>query len=248
MIKECKWCGKKFESKRGGKKYCSDSCRSKHNRNTVEHRTCCICGKDFVVNWKNSPTETCSRGCAKKLAARNQKITMQDTGFRRAELRTDKASKYHSENLDRKVKQYGYRYGQVQAQETLDMVGRVDVDAILAELNVPKERIPKPEPPVRHEYKAEPDAPERKKRVVPGAKCITCGGPIYDVDKRRGRYRKYCSERCKHKAYMIRNGMKKCEWCGKLFAGYSPYQRTCSRACGQKIRKERKRETERCTG
>lgn len=147
-------------------------------------------------------------------------------------------SRFHSESLDRKVAEYGYQYGSRQSEQTLAMVGSVDVEGILAELNVPKDRIPKPMPKPKPKYRAEPDAPERKKKLVPGAKCITCGGPIYDVDRRRGRYRKYCSERCKHKAYMIRNGMKKCEWCGKLFAGYSPYQRTCSRTCGQKIRKE----------
>lgn len=132
--------------------------------------------------------------------------------------------KFHSESLDRKIAAYGYCYGSKQGEETLDMVGRVDVEGILAEL-------------ANKELERKIEKPEEKPVPVPIAYCEYCGGPVYEVNrKRRGRPKMYCSESCKSMAWRKRNGMKTCEYCGSLFVPHFKAQRTCSNSCGQKLR------------
>lgn len=64
----CDYCGATFtvKSPRTDYRFCSNQCKSAWRRQSGvdnEHRTCVVCGGDFVVN-RYSKTLCCSRGCA----------------------------------------------------------------------------------------------------------------------------------------------------------------------------------------
>ena len=117
----------------------------------------------------------------------------------RKKKKTYATTSYHSVTLDEKVADHGYRYGSVQAQETLDMVGRVDVEAILAELkrNDQKQKpveVPKPKPKPKLKPK-----PAVRLLGAHEKECVYCGRRF---QKKGGR--KYCSEWCKANAQLDR--------------------------------------------
>lgn len=65
-IKQCRLCGKDFETGRLNKRFCSDECSMRYNKPLVEPRkiTCVICGKDFYS--KASKVMTCSDHCRRQ--------------------------------------------------------------------------------------------------------------------------------------------------------------------------------------
>jgi len=60
-IKICVQCGNEFEAKRSDAKFCSDKCRKRNKRGTVETKTCLICGKQFPTDGKR---EYCPGACS----------------------------------------------------------------------------------------------------------------------------------------------------------------------------------------
>lgn len=68
----CQYCGKEFETKRAGKKYCSSHCStiaSKRRRKPLKEfytAQCVVCGSSFETNHSNS--KTCSVQCRRSLA------------------------------------------------------------------------------------------------------------------------------------------------------------------------------------
>ena len=121
MTKDCIICGKPYEPTAAHQKYCSKACRDKADyarRRTTA--TCMVCGKKFVA--ADELTKYCSPKCI---------------GYASPRLRlTDRCGTdmYHSESLDRKAKEWGYRYGEEQSKDTLEAVGKVDVIGILTAL------------------------------------------------------------------------------------------------------------------
>ena len=67
--------------------------------------------------------QTCSADCSAKLRMTH-----------RFDSSTARMDKYHSKSLDRKVKEWGHRYGIEQGKTTLALVGGVDVAGIMREL------------------------------------------------------------------------------------------------------------------
>lgn len=71
-ICKCQYCGKEFESKRAGKKYCSSHCStiaSKRRRKPLKEfyiAHCVVCGGSFGTNHSNS--KACSDKCRKHLS------------------------------------------------------------------------------------------------------------------------------------------------------------------------------------
>lgn len=69
----CQYCGKEFETKRAGKKYCSSHCStiaSKRRRKPLKEfytAQCVVCGSSFETNRSNS--KTCSDKCRKQLSS-----------------------------------------------------------------------------------------------------------------------------------------------------------------------------------
>lgn len=195
--KKCKLCGKEFEAENSAQMYCSTRCKRRKNQYQIQRRKCAICGSDFIVKWKGAKTRTCSKECARKLLVMTRRERMEMMGYGYSES-NDPTAPYHSESLDRKVRQYGFRYGQVVAEETLRMVGGVDVEGILKELNTP-----------RSERVAKDQVVEIRvmRKTVPIGNCAYCGKTIYDDLKRRGRPKIYCGAKCNHRAYMLRRSM-----------------------------------------
>ena len=132
MIKTCDICGKKFESKQGGRRYCSHDCRVKARQRYLTERTCVICGKKFMTN-KYRPTATCSKSCGNTYGHQVRRMKAEAIGYWRSDK--DAIKKYHSDTLDKKLSEYGYKSGAMQSKQTLEMVGKVDVEGILAELS-----------------------------------------------------------------------------------------------------------------
>lgn len=70
LIKKCSYCGKKFETTKNNKKYCSKKCEiknklklDKRKKNRKYEKICNYCGKLFMANKK---TNYCSDECSKK--------------------------------------------------------------------------------------------------------------------------------------------------------------------------------------
>lgn len=65
----CQQCGKHYESKNRLSKFCSNTCRATHRRNSGvdnEMRICLVCGAQYEVN-KYKHGKCCSKKCAWKL-------------------------------------------------------------------------------------------------------------------------------------------------------------------------------------
>jgi hypothetical protein len=71
MIKECLWCGKKFNTSHNIQKYCSRNCSAKSQSKKVI-KTCPICKKEFLARiYKLRPNrgKYCSRKCYSKASS-----------------------------------------------------------------------------------------------------------------------------------------------------------------------------------
>lgn len=67
LVKTCKVCGKKFESVRSDRRFCSPECGEKGRRKDPEKRfadaQCVVCGKTFA---RKTPNQLCcSKACSK---------------------------------------------------------------------------------------------------------------------------------------------------------------------------------------
>lgn len=67
LVKTCEVCGKKFESVRSDRRFCSPECRKKGRRKDPEKRfaeaQCVVCGKTFA---RKTPNQLCcSKACSK---------------------------------------------------------------------------------------------------------------------------------------------------------------------------------------
>lgn len=117
----CKRCGRTFNAKAPRHVYCSDYCRM-HAK--IKWETCAVCGKTFMAK----KGKTCSQECANILTVMHRK----DENYS-YEKKID-MSKFHSESLDQKAKEWGPKYGEFQARETLAMVPKIDVEGFMKSL------------------------------------------------------------------------------------------------------------------
>lgn len=65
----CEQCGKPFQSKKAGSRFCCNACKSQWRRDAgIDNviRVCAICGDKFTTN-KYSKAQTCSSLCSRKL-------------------------------------------------------------------------------------------------------------------------------------------------------------------------------------
>lgn len=117
-MKKCTICGSSFDSGRTNAKYCSDRCRKKAKYLSGKRLTICqYCGREFLAS--SVTTKYCSQKCS-------------GTAQFRSPVPVD-MSRYHSDSLDRKIRDWD-NYGKQQGYRTLLDVGRVDVDGIMGEL------------------------------------------------------------------------------------------------------------------
>ena len=65
VIKNCEWCGKEFEGKKGVQKFCSAKCRNANRRHLLcrEEKTCVICYKVLP----KGRSKYCSDECFKQI-------------------------------------------------------------------------------------------------------------------------------------------------------------------------------------
>jgi len=75
VLYTCENCGKQFMGvkRRAKHKFCSGACEQyyrRHNGLNSVHRSCVICGKDFITD-RYGKTKTCSRSCGMRLAHLN---------------------------------------------------------------------------------------------------------------------------------------------------------------------------------
>lgn len=127
---KCAVCGKEFTTSHHIKITCSADCAvalRKIRRETKRYKKICtICGKEFVAS--DPKKKTCSKKCA---------YTVQKHGmYQVKDAEPVDMRRWHSDTLDRKAKTWGYNYGKMQSAETLAMVPKIDVNAILSELGV----------------------------------------------------------------------------------------------------------------
>ena len=119
VSKVCSICGTPFESNRVNAKYCSDRCRKKGKYLSGRVMTVCeCCGKRFYA-WSQV-----ARFCSPKCSGTAQYKSVTEA----VDMR-----KYHSESLDRKIREWD-NYGKQQGYRTLLDVGKVDVDGIMSQL------------------------------------------------------------------------------------------------------------------
>lgn len=124
--KKCPRCGKEFEPKVAPQIYCSDECRM---YNSLNDKICPICGTRF----RAKKARTCSPTCSHILGDRTKKGTYQYPS--KKDMR-----RYHSDTLDKKAKEWGHRYGEYQAKETLALAGTIDVEGFMREVKKVKKK------------------------------------------------------------------------------------------------------------
>jgi len=67
MEKKCQQCGKIYDAKRRGQKFCSRSCANENRRKPPTEKTCEWCGDAFEVNlYKADTARFCSLDCLGK--------------------------------------------------------------------------------------------------------------------------------------------------------------------------------------
>ena len=119
-MKACEICGTMFRPVNVNGKCCSDECRRESNkrrpRNWKEqqkqYRYCVVCGKRFESHRVDSAC--CSDSCKKK------KYKAEEEG------RTVRMS--HIDDVERHARATGRRYADIQRQQTLEMIPKIDVN------------------------------------------------------------------------------------------------------------------------
>ena len=126
----CAVCGKVFMTNHNTKATCSTDCSVawQRIRKTTKRyeKVCSVCGKKFMASDPHK--KTCSKKCAYTVRKEGMYHARE---YRRVDMR-----RWHSESLDDKAKKWGFNYGKMQSEETLAMVPKIDVNAILKELGV----------------------------------------------------------------------------------------------------------------
>jgi hypothetical protein len=63
----CSYCGEKTTAQRKTKKYCSNTCASRHRRGFPKERKCKLCGNPFkLITRADANRQYCSQKCSKK--------------------------------------------------------------------------------------------------------------------------------------------------------------------------------------
>ncbi len=186
--KYCIGCG--IELPKYKTKYCSRRCRLIHlglieNRKEAEKtKQCIVCGKEFITTRMR--TLTCSAECSKERALQRDRVSYRER-YQRKNPNAKSREQIKAESLERKERLAKEREARAVEREVIEAAKKVERQKILAE----RQKIKQANIAYWQEY-------------IALHVCVVCG-EVYTATYPLS---KYCSNKCKHKAYRKKDRYK----------------------------------------